>query len=148
MKRSSVETGVGIFVLVGILAVGYLTIRLGNIELFGERSYTVEARFLSASGLRPGTVVEMAGVQIGQVVSISLDHQRKVAVVRMRIKNEVRLSEDVIASVKTAGLIGDRFIRLTPGGSEAMLEPGGMITETESAIDFEELLSKYIFGNV
>jgi phospholipid/cholesterol/gamma-HCH transport system substrate-binding protein len=148
MKRSSVEIGVGIFVLIGILSVGYLTIRLGNIELFGERSYPIEARFLSASGLRPGTVVEMAGVQIGQVDSISLDHQRKVAVVRMRIQKDIRLSEDVIASVKTSGLIGDKYIRLTPGGSEEMLQPGGLITETESAVDFEELLSKYIFGNV
>lgn len=148
MNRSSVETAVGIFVLIGIICVGYLTIRLGKMEWFGADHYSVSAQFQSISGLNTGASVEVAGVQIGKVDSISLDKEEMVAVVKMKIQKGVVLTDDVIASIKTAGLIGDKYIQLTPGGSDEILKPGDTIIETESAIDLEELISKYVFGGV
>ena len=148
MKKASVDLGVGIFVLIGIICVGYLTIRLGKMELLGDDHYFLNARFQSISGLKTGATVEIAGVQVGLVDSISLDLKEQVAVVRMKILKNVVLTDDVIASVKTAGLIGDKFIKLSPGGSEEVLKPGDTITETESVLDIEELISKYAFGGV
>lgn len=148
MNRSSIEIAVGIFVLLGILCVGYLTIRLGKMKWLGDDSYAVYAHFQSVSGLNAGASVEMAGVQIGQVGAISLSNEEKVAIVKIKIKKEVVLSDDVIASVKTSGLIGDKYIKLSPGGSDQTLGPGDTILETESAIDLEELISKYVFGGV
>ena len=147
MKKTSVETAVGIFVLIGLISVAYLTIKLGKMEWFGDDYYTLDARFNSVSGLKAGAVVDMAGVEIGQVADIQLDNQRQVAIVNLKIKKGVILTDDVIASVKTSGLIGDKYIRLTPGGSDRILNTGDMIIETESALDIEELVSKYVFGD-
>jgi phospholipid/cholesterol/gamma-HCH transport system substrate-binding protein len=148
MKKASVETAVGIFVIIGILCVGYLTIKLGKMEWIGDNYYRLSAQFQSVSGLTTGAYVEMAGVQIGQVDSITLDQERQVARVKMKIQKGVVLTDDVIASVKTAGMIGDKYIKISPGGSDEVLKPGDMITETESALDLEELISKYVFGGV
>jgi phospholipid/cholesterol/gamma-HCH transport system substrate-binding protein len=148
MKRAHIETAVGIFVFMGILCVGYLTIKLGKIEWIGEKHYPVYARFQSVSGLLPGAHVEMAGVKIGKVDFISLDPESQLAVVKMKLLKDVVLTEDVIASVTTGGLIGDKYIKLSPGASERVLKPGDLITETESAVNLEELISKYVFGGV
>ncbi len=148
MQKYAKETSVGVFVLICLLCVGYLTIKLGKLDVFGTNSYTVSARFASVAGLRPGSSVEIGGVQVGTVSDIALDQEFGVAVVFMRIKKDIALSSDVIASVKTSGLIGDKYIRLTPGGDPEHLEDGGKITETESAVDLEELISKYVFGGV
>lgn len=148
MKKSSVETAVGIFVIIGILCAGYLAIKLGNLELFGDKYYPLYARFQSVSGLKEGASVELAGVEIGQVDAISLDREKQVAVLKFKIKKDVVLTDDVIASIKTSGLIGDKFVKLSPGGSDELLKAGDMITETESPIDIEDLISKYVFGSV
>ena len=148
MNRSSIEAAVGIFVIIGILCVGYLTIRLGKMEFFGDDSYTLQAHFNSVAGLKPGGQVEISGVQVGQIDAISLDLERQVAQVKLKIRKEIVLTDDVIASVKTSGLIGDKYIKLSPGGSDEILKSGDWITETESAIDIEELISKYVFGGV
>jgi phospholipid/cholesterol/gamma-HCH transport system substrate-binding protein len=148
MSKTSLELGVGIFVLIGILCVGYLTVRLGKMELLGDEHYNLNARFISVAGLKKGAQVVIAGVQVGQVTRISLDPEEQVAIVRMKILKEVVLTDDVIASVKTSGLIGDKYIKLSPGGSDEVLKDGEMITETESALDIEELVSKYAFGDV
>jgi phospholipid/cholesterol/gamma-HCH transport system substrate-binding protein len=148
MKKASLETAVGLFVVIGILSVGYLTIKLGKMELMGDNYYPLYAKFQSVSGLTEGAYVEMAGVQIGQVEAIGLDPERLVARVKMKIKKGVVLTDDVIASVKTAGLIGDKYVKISPGGSEEALKPGDTIIETESAVDLEELISKYVFGGV
>ena len=148
MKRSTLELSVGVFVLIGIICVGYLTIKLGQMELLGSNTYTVNAHFTSVTGLKPGASVEMAGVQVGQVESITLDLKSRQAVVLLKIENDLELSDDVIASVKTAGLIGDKYISLSPGGSDIIIKPGGRIIETESAIDLEALIAKYVFGGV
>ena len=139
---------VGVFMLIGIACVGYLTIQLGKMQWIGDNFYALEARFKSAAGLKTGSQVEIAGVQVGQVDAIRFDPNRQMAMVRLKIQKNIVLTDDVIASVKTSGLIGDRYIKLTPGGSDLVLKPGDQITETESAIDFEELISKYVFGKV
>ncbi len=148
MKKWSVEVAVGLFVLIGIACIGYLTIRLGKMEIIGDNYYTVSARFQSIAGLKAGSEVELAGVPVGQVEGFSLDQERWMAVVQMKIIKTIVLTEDVIASIKTAGLIGDKYIKLSPGVSDVPLEPGGMIIETESALDIEELISKFVFGKV
>jgi phospholipid/cholesterol/gamma-HCH transport system substrate-binding protein len=147
MKKTSVETSVGIFMFIGILCIAYLTVNLGKINWLGTNHYELSARFQSVSGLQTGASVEMAGVEIGQIDSISLDQEKQIAEVKLRIQNNIILTDDVIASVKTAGLIGDKYIMISPGGSDVILKPGDMITETESAVDLEDLISKYVFGS-
>ena len=148
MNKSSVELGVGIFVLIGLVCVGYLTIQLGQMKLLGDDHYFLNARFTSVTGLKAGAQVEIAGVPVGQVESIHLDPKDQVAMVQLKIQKNIVLTDDVIASVKTEGLIGDKYIKLTPGGSDVILKPGDTITDTESALDIEELISKYAFGKV
>jgi phospholipid/cholesterol/gamma-HCH transport system substrate-binding protein len=148
MQKTSIEMAVGIFMLIGIACVGYLTIQLGKMQWIGDNFYALDARFKSAAGLKAGSQIEIAGVQVGQVDAIQFDPKRQMALVRLKIQKNIVLTDDVIASVKTSGLIGDRYIKLTPGGSDLILKPGDQITETESAIDFEELISKYVFGKV
>lgn len=147
MKKSSIETTVGIFVLVGLLCVGYLTVKLGKMELLGDNYYSVSADFTSAAGLKPGANIEMAGVKIGQIDSITLDPIIKVARVELNIENGIELSTDVIASIKTAGLLGDKYITISSGGDDEILVDGDTIEETESALDIEDLISKYVFGD-
>lgn len=147
MNKASIETSVGIFMFIGIICVGYLTIHLGKMDWIGSNHYEVQARFQSVSGLKAGAPVEMAGVQIGQIDSISLNQETKVAEVTLKIRNDTVLEDDVIASVKTSGLIGDKYIMISPGGSDEILKPGDLITETESAVDLEDLISKYIFSD-
>lgn len=148
MNKYRKETWVGVFVLLGLLCVGYLTIHLGRMEVMGGDGSIINAKFTSVTGLRAGADVEIAGVPVGKVSNIRLDHQSGAAVVSMQLDPGVVVDEDTIASVKTAGLIGDKYIKLSPGGSDVILKQGEEIVETESAIDLEELISKYIFGNV
>jgi len=149
MKKVSLDTAVGIFVLIGILCLSYLSIKLGKIELLGGDCYRVAAVFDSVSGLKPGASVEIAGVEVGSVEKISLDpKQQGRARVILKMRGEVKLQEDIIASVRTKGIIGDKFLLLKPGGSDTLIRAGGTIRETESAVDLEELLSKYIHGQV
>jgi phospholipid/cholesterol/gamma-HCH transport system substrate-binding protein len=147
MKRSVVDLSVGVFVLVGVLALGWLSVKLGKIDVFGSQGYVLTADFPSVGGLKAGSSVEIAGVEIGRVDSITLDKDFQ-ARVRMTIRPNVKLQDDSIASIKTKGLIGERYIRINPGGSERMIPPNGRIKEVEPPVDFEELLSKYIFGKV
>jgi len=148
MKKYSMETIVGIFVFIGLLCVGYLTINLGKMELLGGDNYVLYALFNSASGLKADSSVEMAGVEIGRVSKIGLDSEREMALVMLKIHKDVQITDDAIASVKTSGIIGDKFIKITPGGSDIILQPGGTIVETESAIDLEDLISEYVFGGI
>ena len=149
MKKANLETVVGIFVLIGILCLAYLSIKLGKMELLGGDYYEVSADFDSVSGLKKGASVEIAGVEVGRVDRIFLDPRgNDRARVFLRIRSGVKLYDDVIASVRTRGIIGDKFVQLKPGGSEKILAAGGKIRDTESAVDLEELVSKYIHGKV
>ena len=146
MRRSTLDMAVGVFVLVGILALGWLSIKLWRVELFSGGGYTITADFPTVGGLKTGSTVEIAGVEIGRVDGITLsDYQARVI---MSIRTDVKLQEDSIASIKTRGLIGEKYIRINPGGSEKIIKPNGRITEVEPPVDIEELLSKYVFGKV
>lgn len=145
MKRYNVEMAVGVFLVAGFICFAYLSVKLGDVNLFGEQTYTVTARFGSVSGLKEGATVEMAGVAIGSVRQIVLDPKDYEAVVELAIEKQVRLQEDSIASIRTSGIIGDKYVDVSPGGLEDYIADGGRIVETESAINIEKLVSKYIF---
>lgn len=141
-----VNVAVGLFLVVGFLALGYLSIKLGRVSLLGATGYAITVEFPSVGGLKAGSAVEIAGVEIGRVESIGLaDYQARVV---LRVKRDIKLQEDSIASIKTKGLIGEKYVRISPGGSDKIIPPNGRIREVEAPVDFEELLSKYIFGKV
>ena len=131
--------------LAGFISFAWLAVKMGDLDPFGNETYPVTARFTSISGLKAGTTIELAGVVVGKVSKIELDAGEYEAVVHLNIDKTVELTDDSIASVRTSGIIGDKFIKLTPGGSEIFLEAGDEIDETESSISIEELISKYIF---
>ena len=146
MERSRTNIAVGVFVVLGVLALAYLSIKLGRVTFLPGGGYVVVAEFPSVGGLRPGASVEIAGVEVGKVESIGLaDYQARVV---LRLTSDVKLQEDAIASIKTKGLIGEKFIRITPGASETVIPPGGRLREVEAPVDIEELISKYVFGKV
>lgn len=147
MRKFDLELAVGIFVLIGIIALGYLSIKLGGHEVIGIRGYTVYAEFERAGGIKSGSVVEIAGVEVGRVRSIRLNEEYQ-ALVELTIRQNIELQEDAIASIKTKGLIGERYIQITPGGSDRLISDGGRLRETESAIDIEEIISRFIFGGI
>jgi phospholipid/cholesterol/gamma-HCH transport system substrate-binding protein len=145
MKKMNLEMIVGLFLLAGFACFSYLAIKMGDIKMFNNETYDVTARFTSISGLKQGSVVELAGVNVGRVSRIELDPGDYEAIVHLDVDKSVKLQDDAIASVRTAGIIGDKFIKLTPGGSDTLLGSGDEIEETESSISLEELVSKYIF---
>ncbi len=148
MKKYSMETIVGIFVAAGLLCLGYMAIRLGHLSLFAEDPLVLNSRFSSVSGLKVGSPVEIYGIQVGNVQKIEMDPEKEMALVKIGIKKGIKVYDDAIASIKTAGLIGDRFIKIDPGGSGDLLKPGGNIGETSSPFDLEDLIGKYVFGGV
>jgi len=149
MKKASLETIVGMFVLIGLACLAYLSIKLGKMELIGGNHYQVYADFDSVSGLKNGASVEIAGVDVGRVAKITLDPKSgDKARVYLQIQGGVKLQDDVIAAVRTSGIIGDKFIQLQPGGSDTFIASGGKIRDTESSVNLEELISKYIHGQV
>ena len=146
MDRTKLHLAVGVFMVLGLLALGYLSVKLGRVSFLGGGGYLVTVDFPSVGGLKEGSTVEIAGVEIGRVESIGLaDYQARV---RLRVQTGVALQEDSIASIKTKGLIGEKYVRISPGGSDKIIGPNGKIREVEAPVDFEELLSKSIFGNV
>ena len=146
LKRFDVEVMVGIFVLIGLLSLTFLSVRLGRKEVISPGGYDLYARLSNTGGLEKGSVIEIAGVEVGRVRQISLDQYQAKLVLRMH--RGIKIQEDAILSVKTKGLMGEKFISLSPGGSDKMLAPGEWIRETETPIDLEELLAKYIYGKV
>jgi phospholipid/cholesterol/gamma-HCH transport system substrate-binding protein len=146
MERTKVNVAVGLFLVIGILAMAYLSIRLGRVSFLGGTGYLVSVDFSAVGGLKAGSSVEIAGVPIGRVESIGLvDYQARVV---LRLDRDVQIQDDSIASIKTKGLIGERYIRISPGGSDKIVPPNGRIREVEPPVDLEELISKYIFGKV
>ena len=144
-RKRGVETAVGIFIVVGIACLAWLSLRRGKVEIGGGNRSPVSAEFASVAGLRAGSTVELAGVQVGSVESISVKEYK--AVVRMRVQRDIGLPEDTIASVRTRGLIGDKYINLSPGASDRMIPAGGKIRETEGALDLEGLIGEFIHGS-
>jgi phospholipid/cholesterol/gamma-HCH transport system substrate-binding protein len=146
MKRFDLELTVGLFIIAGIICLGYLSIKLGKMEVVGGKGYEVYAIFSNIGGLRTGSSIEIAGVDVGRVKSITLDNYQ--AHVVLDLPWSVKIQEDAIALVKTKGLIGEKYIEITPGGSEKIIQPGGRIRETQPAVDLEELISKFAFGKI
>jgi phospholipid/cholesterol/gamma-HCH transport system substrate-binding protein len=146
MRKFDLELAVGLFMIAGIICLGYLSIKLGRMEVFGDKGYEIEAIFSNSGGLKTGSPVIIAGVQVGRVKAILLDDYA--ARVVIRLPADVKIQDDAIASIKTKGLIGEKYIGITPGGSEKIIEPGGRIRDTQPAVDLEQLISNYVFGKL
>ena len=146
MPRLKLELIVGVFMVAGLLSFAYLAIKLGDVGVFSNDGYELTARYTSISGLKQDAPVELAGVKIGKVANIRLDNKEEQAVVTLSIDKGVTIQDDSIASIRTAGLIGDKYIKIEPGGGERILKGGDDIQQTESAVDLEELISKFIFN--
>ncbi|MBF0424265.1 MAG: outer membrane lipid asymmetry maintenance protein MlaD [Magnetococcales bacterium] len=142
------ELAVGLFVLTGVLALAWLSIKMARMELVGGSFKTIQTHFTSVAGLRSGAAVEISGVEVGRVKRIDLDTRQFDALVTLHIRHDVPIQEDAIASVRTKGLIGDRYVKITPGASDNLLKSGDRLVQTEPAIDFEELISQFIHGSV
>lgn len=150
MNSKKVDFSVGLFVLVGLLAIAYMAIQIGGSRFLGSDSKTVTAIFQNIGGLSSGSNITIAGVKIGTVGSIELNPETLRAEVELLINDDIELFEDATASIKTNGLIGDKYIAIYPGtpmeGFE--LSEGGPIVDTESALDIESLISRFAFGSV
>jgi phospholipid/cholesterol/gamma-HCH transport system substrate-binding protein len=146
MAYKTSEVVVGLFVLVGIICLGYLAIKLGKLEVLGDSGYTLYADFPTVAGLKRGDPVEIAGVKVGRVESLGLADDR--ARLALRVNDGVKIQEDAIASVRARGLIGDKFVLISPGGSDKIISPGGKIRETESPPDIPDLIGKLVGGDL
>jgi phospholipid/cholesterol/gamma-HCH transport system substrate-binding protein len=136
---------VGLFALAGIVALAILSLRLGKIELFNNKGYVIYANFDNISGLKTGDQVEIAGVQVGKVISISLKDYR--ASVGLQINDGVHVDTEAIASIKTSGIIGDKYVSISLGGGEHDIADGGVIRRTQSAFVLEDAIGQLINGN-
>jgi phospholipid/cholesterol/gamma-HCH transport system substrate-binding protein len=146
MRKFNLELAVGLFMVAGMVCLAYLTIKLGKLEVFGEKGYEIQAIFSSSGGLKTGSSVVIAGVDVGRVKQVILvDYQARVVMV---IPMDLKIQEDAIASIKTKGLIGEKYVEISPGGLEKSLEPGGIIRDTQPPVDLEQLISKYVFGTI
>jgi len=148
MKSYLIDAMVGIFLLVGFAALGWLALQLGEVPWLGNAgTYLLQAEFDNISGVKPGADVQVAGVKVGTVTELNLNEDFY-AVVTMQLDRKVQVPVDSIASVKSQGIIGDKFIQITLGGDEELFEGGDVMTDTESAVDLESLISKFAFGQV
>jgi len=146
MKKFDMELAVGVFMILGVLCLGYLSIKLGKMELFGNDGYELQAIFSNSGGIKNGSSVVIAGVTVGRVKQVSLDDYQ--ARVVLYLPRDIKVQEDAIASIKTKGLIGEKYVEITPGGAEEIIPPGGKIRDTQPAVDLEGLISSYVFGKL
>ncbi|MCX8011932.1 MAG: outer membrane lipid asymmetry maintenance protein MlaD [Desulfobacterota bacterium] len=146
MKKVDTELSVGLFMIIGIVCLAYLSIKLGRMEVIGDKGYKLYAEFSEIGGLKEGAAVEIAGVKVGRIKNISLsDYQAKVEI---QINSGVKLPEDSIAAIKTKGLLGEKYLQISPGGSEEIIPPGGKIRETQPPLDLEKAIGNFIFGKI
>ncbi|MCX8044246.1 MAG: outer membrane lipid asymmetry maintenance protein MlaD [Desulfobacterota bacterium] len=146
MRQAGLEFAVGMFIIAGILSLGYISTKYAKMEVFGQTGYQLTAIFPNIGGLKKGAQVEIAGVQIGRVKDITLDNYR--ARVVLTIQNTVKIPDDAIARIKTKGLLGEKYIDIVPGGSDIALEKNESIRETQPPVDIEDLISKFVFGKL
>lgn len=147
-KSTPLYLSIGLFIILGLASTAYLALTLANTTLFSHAHYLIQAKFTAVNGLRAGSNVEISGVYVGKVTDITLDPTLYQAVVTMQIQNNVAIPEDSSAAVKTSGLIGDKYINITPGGDDEVLKDGDLLMDTQAALDIEELISKYLFGSI
>ncbi|NMC64144.1 MAG: outer membrane lipid asymmetry maintenance protein MlaD [SAR324 cluster bacterium] len=142
-KRTfTLEFLVGLFTMAGVACIGYLAIGLGGLELWGPGKYDIIAQFDNISGLQVGASVEVAGVPVGQVSAIDL--KDPVALVTLRLNKDFKVRDDDIASIRTKGIIGDRYVKISRGSSNTYINPGGNMSETESVVDIEDIIGKIV----
>ncbi len=146
--KNGMEFLVGLFMIAGFVAFGYLALQLGEVSLLSSsKTYTITAQFDNIAGVKKGSSVQISGVVVGQVSKIWLDEDG-IANVALQVNKDVELSIDSMASVKSQGLIGDKFVALSLGGDDELFKDGGLLTDTESSVDIESLISKFAFGGV
>lgn len=144
--KFDLELYVGLFLLAGILCLGYLSVKLARLELIGTEEYEIYAVFDDIGGLKKGASVMIAGVVVGKVTSVVMENYE--ARLTLSLPKKVKIPEDAIASIKTKGMIGEKYISILPGGSDQFIKPGERLTETQSSVDVEELISSYVFGKI
>ena len=148
MKNTKLELSVGLFVLLGIAAIIYLASQVGTGSLLSGDTYLIESRFANTGGLHSGSSVLVSGVTVGRVEAIRIEPSDYSAIVTLRVLSGLRLPTDSMASIKTSGLIGDKYVALSPGADDTYMKSGARITMTESAVDLESLIGKMAFGAV
>lgn len=146
MKKLDAELVVGCLMLLSAGCLVYLSLRLGQLDVFAAPGYTVFADFTTAGGLQTGAAVELAGVRVGQVNHVGLsDYEARIT---MTLQSQLVLHSDARATIKTNGLIGERYVELVPGTAVGRIPSGGEIQNTESPVDIQQLIGDFIFGNV
>ncbi len=147
MKNNTLETVVGLFIIIGFAAFVYLAMQLGEVSfLSSSKTYILKAEFNNVAGVKKGASVQVAGVDVGQVVGIRLGEDAY-AILSLQVDNSLKIPTDSMASVKSQGIIGDKYIQLSLGGDEKVFKPGELIKDTESSLDIESLISKFAFGS-
>ena len=147
MQRKSFDIWVGLFVLLGAVALMFLALKAGNMSSFSfEKTYTVSSRFDNIGGLKPRAPVKSAGVVVGRVGDITFDNQDYRALVTLQLQERYKFPKDNSAIILTSGLLGEQYVGIEPGGDEANLAAGDQIKMTQSAIVLENLISQFIYN--
>lgn len=148
MTREKTDFWVGLFILLGVIALVFLALRAGNMSSFSfAPTYQASAYFDNIGGLKARAPIKSSGVVVGRVSTIGFDNQRFQAVVTMDLQAQYEFPDDSSASILTSGLLGEQYIGLTPGGDDKMLANGGQIKFTQSAVVLEELISKFLYNS-
>jgi phospholipid/cholesterol/gamma-HCH transport system substrate-binding protein len=147
MSREKTDFWVGLFVLLGVVALGFLALRAGNLSTFSfAPTYTLTANFDNVGGLKIRAPVKSAGVVVGRVASIAFDDQSFQAVVTLRLEHGYKFPQDSSVAILTSGLLGEQYIGMLPGSEEQYFADGGKIRYTQSAVVLENLISKFLYG--
>ena len=148
MNSRKIEILVGLFVFIGLAAVAFLAIRIGGGRLGSPDTTSITARFTNANGLKKGSTVRISGVTIGDVTNVTLNPEDLAALVTFRVASNLKLDDDTAAAIRSSGIIGEKFISLKPGSSGVAIKAGAVLVDTESAVDLEDLISRFAFGSV
>ena len=147
MERTTLDLWVGMFVVAGIAALVMLAMKVGNLSTYNvSESYEVHAYFSNIGGLKPKASIKSAGVLVGRVTEITLDTERYEARVVMSLDKRYQFPKDTFANILTAGLLGEQYVGLMPGGDEEMLQNGEQLKKTQSAVVLEDLIGKFLYS--
>jgi phospholipid/cholesterol/gamma-HCH transport system substrate-binding protein len=147
MRKSAIDVWVGIFVAIGLLAALFLALKVGNMNAVSfQPTYTSTARFDNIGGLKPRAPVKSAGVVVGRIADIRFDDTTYQATVTMTLERSYQFPKDSAAKILTSGLLGEQYVGLEAGGSDQMLAQGNMITQTQSAVVLENLISQFLYN--
>ena len=147
MRKSAIDVWVGIFVAIGLLAALFLALKVGNMNAVSfQPTYTITARFDNIGGLKPRAPVKSAGVVVGRIADIRFDDTTYQATVTMTLERSYQFPKDSSAKILTSGLLGEQYVGLEAGGSDQMLAQGNMITQTQSAVVLENLISQFLYN--